>query len=186
MVIVALTLFGAALHEVFQRRELAAEKESARIAKGEQGKRKAKSRFILDPAVILIFLVTIAGLGTAYFAGTMGLDECKAEVKAERQRVVQERIKKREQKTMFQEAGRQALKPGATEEGTKGKPAPGTSNFQGLFSPDNLEEQAGATQQDQEQEADQPRAGTEQFQGIFAPKNLEEQAGGSDAAQNQE
>jgi len=178
VVIVVLTLFGAALHEVLKRRELAAEKESAKIAKGEQATRKAKSRFILDPAVIIIFLVTIAGLGTAYFAGTMGLDECKAEVRAEKQRIVQERVKKREQKTMFQEAGRQALTPGATEEGAKGKPAPGTSNFQGLFSPNNLEEQAGAKQRAQEE--DKPRTGTEQFQGIFAPKNLEEQAGGGE------
>jgi spermidine/putrescine transport system permease protein len=184
VVIVALTLFGAALHEVYQRRELAAEKESAKIAKGEQAKHKAKRRFILDPVVILIFLVTTAGLGTAYFAGTMGLDECKAQVKAEKQRVVQERVKKREQKTMFREAGRQALTPGATEDGAEGKPAPGTSNFQGLFSPDNLEEQAGTTNQGQAE--DKPRAGTEQFQSIFAPKNLEEQTGGDSEEQKTE
>ncbi len=178
VVIIALTLFGAALHEVFKRRELAAEKESAKIAKGEQVKRKTTDRFFTDPAVILIFLVTTAGLGTMYFAGTIGLNECKAAVKAEKLKDVQERVKKREQKTMFQEAGRQALTPGVAEDGVRGKPAPGTSNFQGLFSPDNLEEQAGTQQKGQAQ--DKPRAGTEQFQSIFAPKNLEEQAGGGE------
>ncbi len=182
VVIVALTLFGAALHEVFKRRELAAEKESARIAKGEQVTRKSKNRFITDPAVILIFLVTIAGLGTVYFAGTMGLDECKAAVKAEKQRVVQERVKKRQQKSMFRDAGRQALTPVPEGEGAKSRPAPGTSNFQGLFSPDNLEEQAGTKGAEQEQE--KPRAaGTEQFQGIFAPQNLEGQTGTSEEQQ---
>jgi len=182
VVIVALTLFGAALHEVFKRRELAAEKESARIAKGEQVTRRSKNRFITDPAVILIFLVTIAGLGTIYFAGTMGLDECKAAVKAEKQRVVQERVKKREQKSMFQDAGRQALTPVPKGAGAKSRPAPGTSNFQGLFSPDNLEEQAGTKEAEQEQEKTRA-AGTEQFQGIFAPQNLEEQSGASEEQQ---
>ena len=173
VVIIALTLFGAALHEVFKRREQAAEKESAKIAKGEQDKRKVQRSFITDPAVIMIFLVTIAGLGTVYFAGTMGLDECKVAVLEEKKRVTAERIKKREQKTMFRDAGRQALTP--VEEGDK--PAPGTSNFQGLFSPDNLEKQAGTKDQPQEKVK---AKGTEQFESIFAPQNLEEQVGGDE------
>lgn len=183
VVIVAMTLFGAALHEVFKRRELAAEKESARVAKGEQASRKATRSFILDPAVILIFLVTIAGLGTMYFAGTMGLDECKAAVKAEKQRVVQERVKQRQQKTMFQDAGRQALTPIPEGERKATQPAPGTSNFQGLFSPGNLQEQAGAGGETGQKEEKTRAAGTEQFQGIFAPQNLEDQSGATDDQQ---
>jgi spermidine/putrescine transport system permease protein len=183
VVIVAMTLFGAALHEVFKRRELAAEKESAQIAKGGQASRKATRSFILDPAVILIFLVTIAGLGTMYFSGTMGLDECKVAVKAEKQRVVQERVKKRQQKTMFQDAGRQALIPIPEGENAITKPAPGTSNFQGLFSPGNLQEQAGASGEAEQKQEKTRAAGTEQFQGIFAPQNLEDQSGATDAQQ---
>lgn len=183
VVIVALTLFGAALHEVFKRRELAAEKESARIAKGEQIARKTRRSFISDPAVILIFLVTIAGLGTMYFAGTMGLEECKVAVKAEKKRIVQERIKKREQKSMFQDAGRQALTPVPEGEQGTSKPAPGTSNFQGLFSPDNLQEQAGASAEPEEKEEKTRAAGTEQFQGIFAPQNLEGETGTGEGQQ---
>ena len=175
VVIVVLTLLGAALHEAFKRRELAAEKESARIAKGEQEKRKAQSRFIFDPVVIMILLIFIAGLGTAYFAGTIGLDECKAEVKAEKMRITQERVRKRQQKSMFQDAGRQAVAPIPAEEAAKGQPAPGTSNFQGLFSPENLEQQAGTGQQEPAQR--ERAAGTEQYQGIFAPQNLEDQVG---------
>jgi spermidine/putrescine transport system permease protein len=183
VVIVAMTLFGAALHEVFKRRELAAEKESARIAKGEQASRKATRSFILDPAVILIFLVTVAGLGTMYFSGTIGLDECKVAVKAEKQRVVQERVKKRQQKTMFQDAGRQALIPIPEGENAITKPAPGPSNFQGLFSPGNLQEQAGASGEAEQKQEKTRAAGTEQFQGIFAPQNLEDQSGATDAQQ---
>ena len=55
------------------------------------------------------------------------------------------RVKKRQQKTMFQDAGRQALIPIPEGENAITKPAPGTSNFQGLFSPGNLQEQAGAS-----------------------------------------
>jgi len=183
VVIVAMTLFGAALHEVFKRRELAAETESARIAKGEQASRKVTRSFILDPAVILIFLVTIAGLGTMYFSGTMGLDECKVAVKAEKQRVVQERVKKRQQKTMFQDAGRQALIPVPEGGNASTKPAPGTSNFEGLFSPDNLQEQAGASGEAEQKQEKTRAAGTEQFQGIFAPQNLEDQSGATDGQQ---
>ena len=183
VVIVAMTLFGAALHEVFKRRELAAEKESAQIAKGGQASRKATRSFILDPAVVLIFLVTIAGLGTMYFSGTMGLDECKVAVKAEKQRVVQERIKKHQQKTMFQDAGRQALIPIPEGENANTKPAPGTSNFQGLFSTGNLQEQAGASGEAEQKQEKTRAAGTEQFQGIFAPQNLEDQSGATDAQQ---
>ena len=177
VVIVVLTLLGAALHEAFRRRELAAEKESAKIAKGEQQVRKARGSFIFDPAVVMILLVFTAGLGTAYFAGTIGVDECKAEVRAERYRITQERIRKREQKSMFQDAGRQALTPLTEDDIKQRQAAPGTSQFQGLFSPDNLEEQAGTRQEEVEEEKAE-RAGTQQFQSIFAPKNLEEQVGG--------
>lgn len=183
VVIVVLTLLGAALHEAFKRRELAAEKESARVAKGEQKSRGAQSRFLFDPTVIMILLIFTAGLGTAYFAGTIGLDECKTEVLAEKRRIVQERIKKRQQKTMFQDAGRQALTPLTQEEIKKRQAAPGTSNFQGLFSPENLEEQAGTSK---EETQDAPgRAGTENFQSIFAPRNLEEQVGSEEQKQSE-
>jgi spermidine/putrescine transport system permease protein len=182
VVIVALTLFGAALHEVFKRRELAAEKESARIAKGEQERRRVRSRFITDPTVVLILLVTVAGLGTVYFAGTMGLEECKAAVKADKQRIVQERIRKRQQKSMFEDAGRRALAPIPESEAAKARPAPGTANFQGLFSPDNLKEQAGTGATEPEKEKARA-AGTEQFQGIFAPQNLKGQSGASEDQQ---
>ena len=183
VVIVVLTLLGAALHEAFKRRELAAEREAAKIAKGEQEKRKAQVRSIFDPAVVIILLVFVAGLGTAYFAGTIGLNECKAEVRAEKMRITQERVRKRQQKTMFQEAGRQAVAPIPPEEAARGRPAPGTSNFQGLFSPENLEQQAGTGQQEPAQR--ERAAGTEQYQGIFAPQNLEDQVGGEQEKQQE-
>ncbi|MDH3375995.1 MAG: ABC transporter permease [Gammaproteobacteria bacterium] len=170
--IVALTLFGAALHEVYRRRELAAEKESAKVAKGEQQQRKGRSTFFLDPAVVIIFLVTVAGLGTAYFAGTIGLDECKAEVKAEKKRITEKRIRERQQKSMFQDAGRRVGSgaPAGSPEKTDKSGRVGTQQFDNLFNTDNLKGQSGTNETSAEKKE---RVGTENFEGLFAPDNLE-------------
>ncbi|MBW1864305.1 MAG: ABC transporter permease subunit, partial [Deltaproteobacteria bacterium] len=93
--IVALTLFGAAVFEVLKRRELAAEKKSKLIAKGSLKKRKKKNPigWMLDPALIMIFLVTIAGVGKLYFAGTIGINECKTIVREEKPKNIQIKVK---------------------------------------------------------------------------------------------
>lgn len=174
--IVVITLIGAALHEVYKRRELAADKEALKIAKGELKEHKTRARFIFDPAVIMILLVFIAGLGTTYFAGTMGLEECKAEVLAEKRRVTEERIRKRQQKSMFQEAGKaagEASESSATPSTDKSTRT-GVGNFGGVFSTDNLEGQTG-TAQDAPEESE--RKGTENFNSIFDPNNLDKQTG---------
>ncbi|MDH3694710.1 MAG: ABC transporter permease subunit, partial [Gammaproteobacteria bacterium] len=180
--IVVITLFGAVLHEVYKRRELAADKEALKIAKGELAAHKKRARFIFDPAVIMVVLIFIAGLGTAYFSGTMGLDECKAEVLAEKKRITEERIRKRQQKSMFQDAGeaaRQANEPSAAPSTDKSSRT-GVGNFGGVFSTDNLEGQAG-TKEETEAAEEQERQGTENFNSIFDPTNLEKQSGqGSD------
>ena len=75
VIIVALTLFGAVIYEIMKRREAAAERESARIARGEIETRAQRAALIADPALILFILVCVAGLGTVYFAGTMGVEE---------------------------------------------------------------------------------------------------------------
>lgn len=182
VLIVVITLLGAALHEVLKRRELAAEKSAARIAKGEQSTRIKQKKFIFDPAVLMILAVFFAGLGTMYFAGTVGVDQCKADVLAEKKRDTAQKIKKQQQKTMFQEAGTQA-----GSEATESAPAPtvdksdraGTENFNSIFSTGNLESQVGADSDgDRTDEDDEkPRVGTENFNSIFAPENLNEQTG---------
>lgn len=166
VIIVAITLFGAALHEVMKRREIAAAQESDRIARGLQEQRKARRTFLLDPTVIIIFLVTIAGLGTIYFSGTIGVDQCKADYKAEKQRLIQERIKKLEQKTMFQNAAPQDTEQESTQPKVKAK---GTENFNNIFAPGNLNEQSGTDSDTQEEKS---RVGTENFNNIFDPNNL--------------
>ena len=132
--IVAITLFGAVVFEVFKRRELAAQKESQLIARGKLEKRYTKGRFqwMLDPALIMIVLITIAGIGTVYFAGTIGINECKAVVKEEKQRKIRLKVQRQQQKAMFKSAaptGRSALGVNPQEKVR----AKGTEQFKSVF-----------------------------------------------------
>ena len=104
VIIVALTLFGAVIYEIMKRREAAAERESARIARGEIETRAKRATLIADPALIVFVLICVAGLGTVYFAGTMGVEECKAQVKAEKKRTTEQRVRERRTLQMFKGA----------------------------------------------------------------------------------
>lgn len=177
--IVLITLFGAALHEVLKRRELAAEKNAILMAKGKQTTRLKQKRFILDPAVLIVIAVFVAGLGTTYFAGTVGVDQCKVDVLAEKRAATEKKIKEREQKTMFREAGIQAgsevVTPDVSTESADKTERTGTENFNTLFSTGNLQDQTGVESDETSDETD--RAGTENFNSIFDPDNLNEQSG---------
>ncbi len=179
VVIVLITLFGAALHEVLKRRELAAERNAIRMAKGEETARLTQKRFVLDPAVLMVVAVFVAGIGTAYFAGTVGVDQCKADVLAEKRRVTEQKIREREQKAMFQEAGIQAgsepVTPGVSTEGVDKTERTGTENFNSIFSTGNLMDQTGIESDEVPDKSD--RAGTENFNSLFDPDNLSEQSG---------
>jgi spermidine/putrescine transport system permease protein len=174
MAIVILTLLGAALHEVLKRRELAAERMALRVAKGEVSSRKKAKPFMLDPAVIIILLIFLSGLGTAYFSGTVGVDQCKADYLAEKKRKTAEKIKARKKKTEALEMFQTAPGTGADVEPEADAPTSdksertGTGNFNDLFSTDNLEGQAGT-------EEESERKGTENFNNLFSPDNLKEQ-----------
>ncbi|MDD9816322.1 MAG: ABC transporter permease [Gammaproteobacteria bacterium] len=171
VIIVVVTLLGAAVFEVVKRREQKAARESEKVARGEVPARARRKPLLLDPAMFLILAVFVAGLGTVYFAGTVGIEECKAAVKEEKQRVAQERVRKLQQQRMFQRAA-----PVAGEGEGEGGSAPAapqaqredSSGFESIFAPQNLKEQV---------ESGPPAAGTESFQGIFAPENLESQSG---------
>ena len=179
VVIVLITLFGAALHEVLKRREMAAERNAMRMAKGEETARLKQKRFLLDPAVLMVVAVFVAGIGTAYFAGTVGVDQCKADVLAEKRRVTEQKIREREQKAMFQEAGIQAgskpVTPDVSTEGVDKTERTGTENFNSIFSTGNLMDQTGVESDEAPDKSD--RAGTENFNSLFDPDNLSEQSG---------
>ena len=141
--IVILTLLGAALHEVLKRRELAAEVMALKIAKGEVASKVKAKPFMMDPAVIMVLLVFMAGLGTAYFSGTVGVDECKADYLAEKKRITAEKIKKMQEKTEKLEMFNLPPSDDAEAPDSDTGDREGTENFNSIFSTDNLEDQVG-------------------------------------------
>ena len=169
--IVILTILGAAIHEVFKRREEAEAKQAGLVAAGLQAKKKVQRRWFLDPAIIIILLVFISGLGTAYFAGTMGVEECKVAVKEKKQADAKKRIEALQKRNRERE---EAARAEAEAKRIERAQRTGTENFNTIFSTDNLTPQAGSGQG---QKSDTPRTGTENFQGIFDTGNLQQQAG---------
>ncbi|MGR3984783.1 MAG: ABC transporter permease [Gammaproteobacteria bacterium] len=159
VVIVLITLLGAALHEVLKRREAAALREAALIVKGELSARKRARPFLLEPATLIILLVFTAGLGAAYFGGTIGVDECKAQVKREKILRAQKGIKKIEAKSMFQNAPAASEAAGQSEQSGDKSGRAGVSQFQGVFDTGNLKEQTGDAPSDAGDPADPADSG---------------------------
>ena len=78
VLIVGLTLVGAVAYEIVKRRE-------AKLAAGAVA-RRAPAAVLASPALALLLVICVAGVGTIYFAGTVGVAECKADVLAEKRR----------------------------------------------------------------------------------------------------
>ena len=168
--IIVITLFGAALHELLTRREIKAAKESEQISKGKlkEHSKSIKRSFFAQPALYMILAVFVSGIATAYYNGTVGVGECKAQVKAEKKKRVQALIRKQQQKTMFRNAGEKArtTTPVAPKNKDKSK-RPGVAKWGSIFDTDNLKKQAG------EEDAPAPKKTSP----IFAPNNLKKQSG---------
>ena len=164
VIIVFFTLIGAVVYEIAKRRELANESLSSDSKKPA----RLDKPLFLDPALLIVVCVVIAGLGTVYFAGTIGVDECKVAVKEQKRLEAQRRIEQLQKRQIFQNTFQSV--PTEASDNTDSEVAPkaeGTENFQNLFAPDNLEGQA---------DLPEPVKGTENFQNLFAPDNLEGQA----------
>lgn len=88
--IITLTLVAAAAYEIATRRQaLRAAPRPIRPVAG----------FLLGNAgIALLLLIAVAGIGTIYFAGTLGVEECKAVALAEKRRRAQERARALEQR----------------------------------------------------------------------------------------
>jgi spermidine/putrescine transport system permease protein len=175
VIIVFLTLLGAVVFEIMQRREAARQKESTLIARGALKTRSKQRNIMTEPAMITLALVTVLGLGIVYFAGTQGVEDCKLVVKAEKRALSQKRVKERQTLQMFRRAA-----PGKeTGAGTVTAPevkAKGTEGYQSIFAPSTLEGMAGQKSEEAEKEEEKTEAkGTEGYGNIFAPQNLEDQ-----------
>ncbi len=186
VIIVVITIFGAALHEVLKRRELVAEKNAMLVASGKLSNRKTQRSFIFEPAVLMILAIFVSGIGTAYFAGTMGVEQCKADVLAEKKRVTAQKIKELQEKNKARQAAQQEeagqsqsqLQNGAAT--TDKSDRAGTSNFNSIFSTGNLQNQTGTDDEPKAEIEEPDRVGTENFNSIFSTQNLQDQTGAAE------
>jgi len=172
VIIVFLTLLGAVVFEIMQRREGARQKESARIARGEIKTRSKQRNIMTEPAMATLAVITALGLGSVYFAGTLGVEDCKQVAKAEKRALSQKRVKDRQTLQMFRRAAPSKETGAGTATAPKVK-AKGTEGYQSIFAPSTLEGMAGQENK-QEEEKVEPK-GTEGYGNIFAPQNLEDQ-----------
>ena len=164
VIIVAITLFFAVAHEIARRRQAAREHEAERVAAGGgSGSLLPRRALLLEPAMLMLVVIFVAGLGTVYFAGTVGVDECKVHAAEQRRLQIEQRIRERERQQMFQSA-----EPGAaTPASPAAPPAPAAGSYQGIFAPGNLTGES-AGQSDTDEDTTTPRGN----QNLFAPRNL--------------
>ena len=169
--IVLLTLVGAVLYEISQRRETRKVKSQLAVARGDATVVKKQKSFFAEPAFVMAAAIVVAGMGIVYFTGTIGVEECKVAVKQEKQSEIQRRVERRKGQEMFKSSVEmQGVQPESAEEAAPKVKAKGVEGYQGIFAPQNLQEQIGEESQDQSN-----AKGTEGYQGIFAPENLQEQ-----------
>ena len=183
VIIIALTLIGAVYFEILKRREEKYERDVARAVASNSQDRAEKASLLANPAMIIATLIFIAGFGTIYYSGTVGVAECKAMVKEQKQIERERRIEERRAKQMFQRAKPVENTGTVPTDSDNSNTAPQPDNGYGnIFAPGNLRNQV-----DSEDTGDQPQTPDEQsgaettpptgYGNIFAPGNLKSQAG---------
>ena len=140
--IVFLTLVGAVLYEISQRREMRKVKSQLAVARGDATVAKKQKSFFAEPAFLMAAAIVVAGMGIVYFTGTIGVEECKVAVKQEKQVEIQRRVERRKGQEMFKSSVElHGVQPKATEEAAPKVKAKGVEGYQGIFAPKNLQEQ---------------------------------------------
>ncbi len=143
VIIIGLTLIGAIYFEILKRREERYERDIEQLVKASSSDRAKKASLLTNPAIIMVTVIFIAGLGTVYFAGTIGVNECKAEIAEQKARETQRKVDEFKKKRMFKNAAPSAdtsSDAGATSEQPEIE-ATGTEGYGNIFAPSNLEEQ---------------------------------------------
>lgn len=172
VVIVALTLIGAIFYEVRKRREAA--EERALKMESVPTDRAGRARMISNPAALMIAAITVAGLGTAWYAAIYDTAACKAELRKERE--LRTRIqstpnqfiqKQQQQEQQRQEQGGTTAPATPTQQPAAEKP------FGTIFDPENLKQQVAP---EQETAPEEPADGGDKpFSSTFDPQNLQQQ-----------
>ncbi len=173
--IVTLTLVGAIIHEMLRRREQAREL-------GQPPQRQLTA--MTNPALLLVTLVGIAGLGAAWleFSG-YNANTCEARVMEAKRQAAEKRAAELRQQM------KHAPVPGGTSTGSQPGAAvqqPGASGdkaFGNVFNPANLQQQTGTRNGQPAKTPAKPDSqsdssgGDKAFGNVFNPTNLKQQSG---------
>ncbi len=150
VIIICLTLIGAIYFEILKRREEKYERDIEHLVKAGSSDRASKASLLTNPAIIMVTLIFIAGLGTVYFAGTIGVNECKAEIAEQKARETQRKVDEFKKKRMFKNAA--PSEDASSDAGsTTQQPeieAKGTEGYGNIFAPANLEDQVDSDKAD--------------------------------------
>lgn len=166
VIIIGLTLTVAFIHEVLKRKEQA--REIALKKEGQSVKEKSTVRKpFRNPVPVMVLLIFVVGLGTAWMARGYDVQQCKIEVFEEKRKHQEELSKKRRAEMQKKLNTQKSTSSSDPVESTK-KAAPGTIQYGNIFAPTNLEGQV-------ESNETEPEIQKNQYQNIFAPTNLEGQ-----------
>ena len=162
VLILAVTLAGAAVYEIMRRREAASENALA----AEGGAAALRTRIgqrLGGPAMALLTLIFLAGLGTAWMAALYDTPACKAEHAEERELRRPIRAAPGISNPRIQQP---AAENGVQETDTK--------QYQGIFAPGSPQDPAPG----EETKGGTKPPGTKQYKSIFDSQDLKGRAGG--------
>ncbi|MGI9311002.1 MAG: ABC transporter permease [bacterium] len=166
--IIGLTLIGAVYFEVVKRREAKYQREIARRVKAGAADRAAKASLLRSPAMWLVTAVFIAGFGTLYFAGTIGVEECKTALQTRKAAETERKIREFKRKQMFKQSAPSSA-PSVAPKTQDEAAAKGAEGYGNIFSPQNLGKQSDTVNDD-------AAKGTENYNNLFSPQNLQQPA----------
>jgi len=168
VVIIVITLMGAIYFEILKRREEKYQRDVDNLVKAGSTDRASKASLVSNPAMWIVTMIFIAGLGTVYFAGTIGVEECKAVIQSEKAKETERKVKEFKARQMFKQA---APKKSSTV-APQTKPE-STGSYNSIFAPQNLEGQVDSGKT----EPEKPQSAGGSYNSIFAPQNLKKQSG---------
>jgi hypothetical protein len=111
----------------------------------------SKASLLTNPAMLIATVIFIAGLGTVYFAGTIGVNECKAVIAEQKAIETKRKVDEFKNKQMFRKAIPKfdtETDAGASTTTQPKTEAKGTEGYQNIFAPSNLEDQVDSDSTD--------------------------------------
>ena len=170
-IIIALTVFGALIHEVYRRRQQLALANGAPVS-AVSGRFQLPRMLRGNPAAIILILLALGGFSTIWFAQTYSPDVCKVDVREQKRLIQEERIRailEQRQLEMQQKQQQGSGASGGDNAAPSKTQSPGQGAFGNVFKPGNLDK--STTEPKVNEPAQSPGKGA--FGDVFAPNNLD-------------